>query len=219
MAPLLKILRHKLEYDLYYVKNYTPFLDILIILQTLRVVLWHEGAVSVAAESVWGDRQRHPCGGRLCGGKWRCGCGASAERFCGAGGAIVAALGLTALWCLAVAAEGRMSVAAQGMQGLRNLYLLAIYRMFASDATSLAQIGPVVAALALVDILVPLCSLWNTAWPGHVNSQGLYQLNIMLSMLGVVGSLVLVHNLYAGASDSAAGAALARAGAGGGVGV
>ena len=36
--------RHKLEYDLYYAKNYTPFLDILIILQTLRVVLWPEGA-------------------------------------------------------------------------------------------------------------------------------------------------------------------------------
>ncbi len=36
--------RHKLEYDLYYVKNYSPFLDILIILQTLRVLLWNEGA-------------------------------------------------------------------------------------------------------------------------------------------------------------------------------
>ncbi|MBS0255233.1 MAG: TIGR03013 family PEP-CTERM/XrtA system glycosyltransferase [Proteobacteria bacterium] len=36
--------RHKLEYDLYYAKNYTPFLDLLIILQTLRVVLWNEGA-------------------------------------------------------------------------------------------------------------------------------------------------------------------------------
>ena len=35
---------NKLEYDLYYVKNYTPLLDILILLQTLRVVLWHEGA-------------------------------------------------------------------------------------------------------------------------------------------------------------------------------
>lgn len=35
---------NKLEYDLYYVKNYTPFLDLLILLQTLRVVLWHEGA-------------------------------------------------------------------------------------------------------------------------------------------------------------------------------
>ncbi|MDF2638438.1 MAG: sugar transferase [Novosphingobium lindaniclasticum] len=36
--------RNKLEYDLYYAKNYTPFLDLLIILQTLRVVLWSEGA-------------------------------------------------------------------------------------------------------------------------------------------------------------------------------
>ena len=36
--------RHKLEYDLYYAKNYTPFLDLLILLQTLRVVLWSDGA-------------------------------------------------------------------------------------------------------------------------------------------------------------------------------
>jgi len=36
--------RHKLEYDLYYAKNYSPFLDLLIILQTIRVILWPEGA-------------------------------------------------------------------------------------------------------------------------------------------------------------------------------
>jgi len=36
--------RQKLEYDLYYAKNYSPFLDILILLQTLRVVLFPEGA-------------------------------------------------------------------------------------------------------------------------------------------------------------------------------
>ncbi len=36
--------RNKLEYDLYYAKNYTPFLDLLILIQTLRVVLWPEGA-------------------------------------------------------------------------------------------------------------------------------------------------------------------------------
>lgn len=35
--------RHKLEYDLYYAKNYTPLLDLLILLQTVRVVLWPEG--------------------------------------------------------------------------------------------------------------------------------------------------------------------------------
>lgn len=36
--------RQKLEYDLYYAKNYSPFLDLLIILQTIRVVLFPEGA-------------------------------------------------------------------------------------------------------------------------------------------------------------------------------
>lgn len=36
--------RQKLEYDLYYAKNYTPFLDILILLQTVRVLLWPDGA-------------------------------------------------------------------------------------------------------------------------------------------------------------------------------
>lgn len=36
--------RQKLEYDLYYAKNYTPFLDVLILLQTARVILWPEGA-------------------------------------------------------------------------------------------------------------------------------------------------------------------------------
>ncbi|MBB3983465.1 sugar transferase (PEP-CTERM system associated) [Sphingobium fontiphilum] len=36
--------RNKLEYDLYYAKNYTPFLDLLILIQTVRVVLWPDGA-------------------------------------------------------------------------------------------------------------------------------------------------------------------------------
>lgn len=36
--------RQKLEYDLYYAKNYSPFLDILILLQTARVVLFPENA-------------------------------------------------------------------------------------------------------------------------------------------------------------------------------
>ncbi|TVV72565.1 TIGR03013 family XrtA/PEP-CTERM system glycosyltransferase [Sphingomonas solaris] len=36
--------RHKLEYGLYYAKNYTPFLDTLILLQTVRVLIWPEGA-------------------------------------------------------------------------------------------------------------------------------------------------------------------------------
>jgi lipopolysaccharide/colanic/teichoic acid biosynthesis glycosyltransferase len=36
--------KKKLEYDLYYVKNHTLFLDVLILLETIRVVLRGEGA-------------------------------------------------------------------------------------------------------------------------------------------------------------------------------
>jgi lipopolysaccharide/colanic/teichoic acid biosynthesis glycosyltransferase len=36
--------RAKLSYDLYYVKNFSILFDLLIVLQTLRVVLWPSGA-------------------------------------------------------------------------------------------------------------------------------------------------------------------------------
>lgn len=36
--------RHKLEYDLYYVKKYSVLLDITIVLQTVRVIIWPSGA-------------------------------------------------------------------------------------------------------------------------------------------------------------------------------
>jgi lipopolysaccharide/colanic/teichoic acid biosynthesis glycosyltransferase len=35
--------REKLTYDLYYVKNFSLFFDFIILLQTLRVVLWPQG--------------------------------------------------------------------------------------------------------------------------------------------------------------------------------
>lgn len=42
-AASLKDARIKLEYDLYYVKNRSLIFDILILLQTLRVVVWGNG--------------------------------------------------------------------------------------------------------------------------------------------------------------------------------
>lgn len=35
--------RQKLEFDLYYIKNYSLFLDLLILVQTVRVILWRDG--------------------------------------------------------------------------------------------------------------------------------------------------------------------------------
>jgi len=36
--------QEKLKFDLYYVKNYSIFIDLLILLQTIRVILWPQGA-------------------------------------------------------------------------------------------------------------------------------------------------------------------------------
>ena len=36
--------REKLRYDLYYVKNHSLVLDLMIILQTAEVILWGKGA-------------------------------------------------------------------------------------------------------------------------------------------------------------------------------
>jgi lipopolysaccharide/colanic/teichoic acid biosynthesis glycosyltransferase len=36
--------RQKLAYDLYYLKNRSLFLDLTILIQTVRVILWPEGA-------------------------------------------------------------------------------------------------------------------------------------------------------------------------------
>jgi lipopolysaccharide/colanic/teichoic acid biosynthesis glycosyltransferase len=36
--------KQKLQYDLYYVKNHTLFLDILILLETVKVVVFGRGA-------------------------------------------------------------------------------------------------------------------------------------------------------------------------------
>ena len=36
--------RNKLEYDLYYMKNYSIFLDLMILIQTVQVVLWRQGS-------------------------------------------------------------------------------------------------------------------------------------------------------------------------------
>jgi sugar transferase (PEP-CTERM system associated) len=40
----IKDAREKLQFDLYYIKNYSVFLDITILLQTVQVILWGKGA-------------------------------------------------------------------------------------------------------------------------------------------------------------------------------
>lgn len=129
------------------------------------------------------------------------------DRFGQAGAAIIAALAFNALWCLSSAVEGATSPTTAVLLALRNLsWLAALYRLFASDGrhTSVRQVRPVLIALAFVDLLVPAFLLLEYRInPALLLDPAVGRFNIMLLMLAVVGSLVLVHNLYVGADQSA----------------
>ena len=132
------------------------------------------------------------------------------ERFGSAGGAIIVALFLTAGWCLALA-SGSVASPAPGFvlvpslaETARNLgWLFAIYHLFASDGrhSTLAPIRPVIFALAFVELLhlgfdFTLSNVVFNARTLRV----VFDFNVMFRLLVTVGGLVLVHNLYVGAS-------------------
>jgi len=126
------------------------------------------------------------------------------QRFGPAGKAVSAALAVTGTWCLAIAATGENSFTASLAESIRNLaWLFVIYRLFQSDGrhTSIAPIRPVVISLAFVELLTLTTGLIVTG--GAIEPQAsiiAFDFLAMLRLLFSVGALVLVHNLYAGAS-------------------
>lgn len=153
---------------------------------TLGVALDLTGAIALASVAIW----LWPRRGRL--GE--------------VGTTTVVALGMTALWCLAVAsAASSNSVVfiSSITETARNLaWLLVIYRLFASDGrhASTAPIRPVIFALAFVELLhfgvdYGLSRIVLNAAVMKV----VFEFNVMFRLLVTVGGLVLVHNLYAGA--------------------
>ncbi len=126
------------------------------------------------------------------------------DRFGAAGWAIVASLGLTALWCLAIAATPA-GIDRQGLlESLANLgWLMVVYRMFAGDGrhASLAPIRPLVIALAFVEFLhlgLELAPLLLS--PGGEDAGVVLRLVTIFRLMVTIGGLVLLHNLYGGAA-------------------
>ncbi|PZQ56051.1 MAG: PEP-CTERM system histidine kinase PrsK [Novosphingobium pentaromativorans] len=126
-------------------------------------------------------------------------------RFEEAGGSVVAALFLTAAWCVTAAAvaTAQAPMLASLAESIRNLaWLVVIYRLFAGDGrhSSLAPIRPVIFALVFVGLLhigMTLALSYLAVQRGLANLG--FEIEVMLRLLVTVGGLVLVHNLYAGA--------------------
>ncbi len=121
--------------------------------------------------------------------------------------AAVAALFLTALWCAISAALSPLSGWAMMAESLRNLgWLWLLTRLFADDGRyrSIQPVRPVLITLVFLELFQPF--LLVTAARQEVSGMVehfVLNVEILFSLLMVVGALVLVHNLYVGASASA----------------
>jgi putative PEP-CTERM system histidine kinase len=129
------------------------------------------------------------------------------HRLGSAGTPTVAALVATAMWSLAEGVELHGSLATTLLEAVRNLsWLLVAYRLFADDSRhgSLAPIRLVLLALVMVELMLLglEVTLAHVAEVDSVDSLA-PAIGIMLRLLVTVGALVLVHNLYGGASPDA----------------
>lgn len=119
--------------------------------------------------------------------------------------ATIAALCITALWCGLVAALGAQSPIACVAEGIRNLaWIFVLYRLFANDGRdrSMVQIRPVIAALAFVEILQPALMAFTARYGVTPELVSLtFEVGTMFRIMIAVGALVLLHNLYGGASS------------------
>ncbi len=121
--------------------------------------------------------------------------------------AVVAALAITALWCVTLAAWGPGSPLSALLETARNLaWIVVLYRLFATDGRdqSLAPIRPLVIVLAVVECLQPAILVVDLQFGGvGAAHQVAFSVEALLRALVSVGALVLLHNLYAGASAAA----------------
>ncbi|HTM94260.1 MAG TPA: XrtA/PEP-CTERM system histidine kinase PrsK, partial [Croceibacterium sp.] len=121
--------------------------------------------------------------------------------------AIVAALVVSGSWALAVPVLGREAHETQLILSASYLaWLWVLYRLFANDErhTSVRPIRPVVLALGFVELLqFTLIVLGGHIAPTFPAAETLAEVGTMFRLLFCVGALVLVHNLFAGASPAA----------------
>ena len=124
-----------------------------------------------------------------------------------AGLALVGALVVSAAWALAVAATGVDGPAAYIAESLRNLsWLYVIYRLFRGDGRHqlVRPVRPVLISLAAIELfqILQVMLVPELALTGSV-ANTLFHMTVTFRLMLTIGGLVLLHNLYGGASQQA----------------
>ncbi|MEP3051238.1 MAG: XrtA/PEP-CTERM system histidine kinase PrsK [Erythrobacter sp.] len=118
--------------------------------------------------------------------------------------AALVAIALTGVWSALAAALGPGEPIVQSAETARNLgWIAVIFRLFANDGRdeSLTPTRPVILALAGVQLFQPILLYIQMRFATSAALYGLaFEVSSVLNMLVAIGALVLLHNLYAGAT-------------------
>ncbi|HWK42580.1 MAG TPA: XrtA/PEP-CTERM system histidine kinase PrsK [Croceibacterium sp.] len=115
-----------------------------------------------------------------------------------------AVMALMACWAMAVLVTGGASITTAALFGLLQLaWLWMLYRLFGQDLRDrgVGLVRPVVLSLALVEMLQFALLLAAHNARDAASIQAIAGYSEMFRLLFCIGGLVLVHNLYAGASQ------------------
>ena len=152
---------------------------------TLIAAFWAVGAICCVIVAVWLQRRR--------------------QTFGHAHQAVIAGAAATGLWAAVGAAAGIAASLTALAEAARNLaWLFALYRLFAVDGrhASMRLVRPLIAALVFVELLQVMVWAWLVA--GGAESYGaLFRTLTTFHLIVAIGALVLLHNLYGGASSLA----------------
>lgn len=118
--------------------------------------------------------------------------------------AAILAIAFTGVWCVtSVVFDPDGSSVRYAEIGRNVAWILLVFRLFANDGRdeSMGTVRPVVVALAFVELLqLPLLMVRIE----YADNPGLevlaFEISAMLRMMAAIGALVLLHNLYVGAT-------------------
>lgn len=118
--------------------------------------------------------------------------------------AAILAIAFTGAWCVASAVFDPDGFTVRYAEIGRNVaWILLVFRLFANDGRdeSVGTVRPVVVALAFVELLQLPLLLVRFEYADNPGLEVLtFEISAMLRMMAAIGALVLLHNLYVGAT-------------------
>lgn len=121
--------------------------------------------------------------------------------------ACVLGLAVSVSWAITAGATGTESAGTYFAESLRNIaWLGVVWKLFETDGrnNSIKAVRPLVIALGAVEIIAgSMVIMLHRPLIGHLDQNQAFEMMVSFRLLFTIGGLVLLHNLYSGASKQA----------------